>query len=781
MSASPEIDASASTSCGMARIIEGAPNERQSNVYSARFRVGWGCELHRAILAGLSIVLLATPSVADEPPTPPPKRPKVVLVLSGGGARGAAHIGVIKKLEEYHVPVDMVVGTSMGSIVGGLYASGWSIDEIEKKISTIDWGSVFNDKLPRQVRTFRRKTDDARFLVPVKMRFKGWKPYIPPALLGGQNMELLFQGMEIAATGERVFDNFPIPYRAVATDLSDGNVVVIDHGSLATAMRASMSVPGVFPPVELDGKPLTDGGLAANFPIRVARGLGADIVIGVDITTPLRQKEQLGNLLTRLDQTSSLLTVRNRTDDMKAVKPDDVIMIPELGDISFSDFSSAPDAIKAGEQAAEARELRLRELSVSDAEWAAFQARHHRRPTSDLVVDEVRITNEGPLSDAIVARRIDVPLGQPLDQAKLSSQLTRLYGLDVFSPIHHDFVREDGKGVLKIDAPAKPYGRNSLQFGFNLSEDFRGDTGYNLTLSHLMNPVNRMGGEWRNIVQMGENALLATEYYQPLDTHMHWFVSPDIVLRQDKLRFYDANGNAHAEYRINGGQAEIDGGKVFSNWGQLSVGVFRAEESAHLQVGAPVLPSGVVDDGGAALKFRVDTLDSVTWPRNGVHVEGSYQQSIESFGAQSSANTERLNVTAVKMFGKDVVLGAVEGSRTSSDTLATSSKYFLGGFLHLSGLAQNQLVGDRGVFSRFMYYRELTKFDLGSLTQRMYAGFSLEGGNVYNPGDPLTWESLRYSAAIFAGADTVVGPAYLGYGYAQGGRTSFYLIIGQRF
>ncbi len=735
-----------------------------------------------AVLAATSV--LGGPASAQQVEAPkqaPPKRPKVVLVLSGGGARGAAHIGVIKKLEEYHVPVDMVVGTSMGSIVGGLYASGWSIEEIDRKISTIDWAAVFNDKLPRQVRTFRRKTDDARFLVPVKMRFKGLKPYLPPALLGGQNMELIFQGMEIEATGARSFDEFPIPYRAVATDLSNGEVVVIDKGSLATAMRASMSVPGVFPPVELDGKPLTDGGLAANFPLRIARGLGADVIIGVDITTPLRAKEQLGNLLTRLDQTSSLLTVRNRTEDMKVVKPEDVIMIPELGDLSFSDFSSAAQAIKAGEEAAQSRELRLRELAVSDEEWAAFEARHRRRPTSELVVDEVRITNEGPLSDAIVAKRIDVPLGQPLDETKLASQLIRLYGLDVFSPIHHQLDHEDGKGVLKLDAPAKPYGRNSLQFGFQLKDDFRGDSGFNLSLSHLMNPVNRMGGEWRNIVQMGENALYATEYYQPLDTRMAWFVSPDIVLRQDRLRLYDVDANAIAEYRINGSLGEIDGGRVFGNWGQLTIGAFRAQQSAHLKIGAPILPSGDTQDGGAIAKFRVDTLDSVTWPRNGVGIEASYQRSIESFGADAEGDTTKLFVSGVRMLGKNVIFGSVEGSRSTTSGLSVSNKYFLGGFLHLSGLAENQLVGDRGVFSRLMYYRELTKFDLGSLTQRMYAGVSLEGGNVYNPGEPLTWESLRYSASIYVGADTVVGPAYFGYGYAQGGRTSVYLIIGQHF
>src|SRR5262245_45906490 len=266
-----------------------------------------------ALLATVTLVSAqeAVPEPTPAPtPTPPADRPKVVLVLSGGGARGAAHIGVIKVLEELHVEPDMIVGTSMGSIIGGLYAAGWSIDEIETQIASIDWSTVFVDRLPRKYRTFRRKQDDS-YLVPMKMRFKGWKPYIPPSVIGGQSLELLLQRFEIEATGERDFDKFPIPYRAVAANLGTGEAYVIKSGSLSTALRASMSVPAVFPPVEIDGLPLCDGGVAANFPVRIAQQLGADVVIGVDISSPLSGSEKLGNLLTRLDQVSSLLTAGN--------------------------------------------------------------------------------------------------------------------------------------------------------------------------------------------------------------------------------------------------------------------------------------------------------------------------------------------------------------------------------------------------------------------------------------------------------------------------------------
>jgi NTE family protein len=738
--------------------------------------------MKRMAVAGLvAASLVAAPTPAQAEP-PAPARPKVVLVLSGGGARGSAHIGVIKVLEEYHVPIDLVVGTSMGSIVGGLYASGWSVDEIEDKITTIDWGSVFVDKLQRQDKTFRRKAEDARFLIPIKMRFKNWKPYLPSAVIGGQNLELLFQGLAMEATGETDFDRFPIPYRAVATDLTDGRAVVIGRGSLATAMRASMSLPGIFPPVELDGKPLSDGGMAANFPIRIARSMGADVVIGVDITSPLRKKEQLGNLLTRIDQVTSLLTNANKEEDMNAVVPRDVILVPDLGDITFSDFAKAAETIRRGETAARDAEAKLRALSVPDAEWAAYMARHHRRHESELVVDKVVIENTGPLSDEIVHRRIVVPTGKPLDSADLSKQLTRLYGLDVFGAIQHDFQRTDGEGgVLKIQVPPKPYGRNSLQFGFFISNDFKGDLGVDLTVSHLVMPVNRAGGEWRNTFQFGTHNVAGTEYYQPLDPSMAWYFYSQFRYRRNQVRFFSADGDALAEYSFTSLDGSAAFGRVFGRWGELRAGAYRSSGKGSPRIGVAAFSTLGSEDGGLYARFVVDTLDSTTWPRHGTEVTADYRQSLTSFGAEESGEFASLRIGQAMTLGRNVVFLSIEAQNIFDGLAVIDNVATFGGFLRLSGLHEDQLIGTKGGLTRLMYYRELTKFNLGSMTQRMYAGFSLEAGGVYDTGDPVSWPSLRRAGSIFVGADTVLGPAYLGYGYEESGQQSAYIIIGRRF
>jgi NTE family protein len=735
-----------------------------------------------AFVSVLAAVGLVTGSaLAEEPAKPPKHRPKVALVLSGGGARGSAHIGVMEVLEEYHVPVDLVVGTSMGSIVGGLYAAGYSAAELDTTITAIDWSNVFNDRLKRDQKTFRRKEEDSRFLIPIKMRFRGWKPYMPPAVIGGQNLELLFQRLSVDATGETDFDRFPIPYRAVATDLATGTAVVIGSGSLSTAMRASMSIPGIFPPVELNGVPLADGGMAANFPIQIARKLGAEVIIGVDISTPLRTKEQLGSLLTRIDQVTGLLTNGNKEADMAAVRPQDIILVPDLSDITFSDFAKTAITIDRGEAAARAAEPRLRKLAVSDAEWADYLKTRHLRSEASLVVNKVEIANTGPLDDAIVDRWISVPTGKPLDTKALSDQIIHLYGLDVFGTINYEFTHEQEQGILKIQVPPKPYGRNSLQFGFFIANDFKGDLDVDLTVSHLLLPANRKGGEWRNTLQMGTNSVLATEFYQPLDSSLAWIFDSRIRFRKDYINIFSEEGDALAEYHFNTLDGGAGFGRVFGRWGQLTLFAFRASGSGGPRIGSAAFPGVSSEDGGLELNFYADTLDSTTWPRHGMTARATYRRSLTSFGADSSGSFARVGVGGAFTVGRNTANLSVEASDVVSGETMFDSLYTLGGLFRLSGLFPNQLIGPRGGFARAMYYRELTKFNLGSMTQRMFAGFSVETGNVYQTGDAITWSSLLLSGSVFVGADTILGPAYLGYGYDNNGQQSGYIVIGRRF
>ena len=222
---------------------------------------------------------------ASQPAAAP--RPKIGLVLSGGGARGLAHVGVLKELEAARIPIDYVAGTSMGSIVGGLYASGMTPAELERRILAMEWDSMFADRPPRDQLSLRRKEDDLRLSIPLEFGMRDGGLRAPRAAVGSSGLETMLKRLTEGVPGDVKFDRMPIPFRAVATDLVSGEAVVFEHGELAAVMRASMSVPAAFAPVEIGGRLLVDGGLVDNLPVDVVRRMGADIVIAVNIGTPL--------------------------------------------------------------------------------------------------------------------------------------------------------------------------------------------------------------------------------------------------------------------------------------------------------------------------------------------------------------------------------------------------------------------------------------------------------------------------------------------------------------
>jgi NTE family protein len=707
-------------------------------------------------------------------------RPRLALVLSGGGARGAAHIGVLRVLEEMHVRPDIVVGTSMGAIIGGLYAAGYSPDEIEDLVKETDWKQIFIDRIDRDDRSFRRREDDATFLIPLRLRFKGWKPYIPPSFLGGQRLDLLLRSLEIRATGETDFDRLPIPYRAVAADLANGKAVILDRGSLATAMRASMSIAGMFPPVQLDGRKLIDGGAAANLAIGIAQDLGATKVIAVDITSPLDNPAELGSMFQILGQWTGYITEGNRLEDLKRLRPGDVLIQPALGDISFMAFNRAAEAIGLGEAAARGTLDDLKRFAVGDQAWAEFKARHHHRPAEETRIDEVKVVNSSWVDDRVVTHHLEIPTGAPFDDEKVRTEIMRLHGLDYFGTIDDHLDHDDGRGILTIRTPEKPYGRNSLQFGAAFSDDFAGDATYALAIRHLLLAANRRGGEWENVLQFGDPGVVKTEFYQPFDYGMRWFGTMGGELNRRNLRIW-SDGSPISEYRTSYEEAHLDVGRVFDRWGDLRVGTFISNSDATLRIGSPLFPDLKDQDAGYHARFTVDTLDAVVYPTRGVTVRSLWSRSLESWGSDGERDLGYFSAGGAVTTGRVTLYPSVQGCALLNGQPSLSSSCRLGGLLHLSGLGQDELLGERSVFGSLVAYFALARLDLGSLTQGVYAGLSLETGNVYQVSDTIDWQSLLTGGSVFLGARTAIGPVYLGYGVTEGGRDNIYLVIGQRF
>jgi NTE family protein len=732
-------------------------------------------------LIALAIMVAVGPALAEEPLLEAPEpEDKLVLVLSGGGARGTAHVGVLKVLEELHIAPDLIIGTSMGSIIGGLYAAGWSPEEMSDLMATLDWNRVFSDEVSRSEKSFRRKEDDRPILIQARVHFKKWKPYLPAGILGGQRLELLMDALAAESATAVDLDHLNIPYRSVAADLGTGQPVVIVNASLATAMRASMSIPGAFSPVELDGRQLVDGGTVANLPVGIAKDLGATTVIAVDISTPLDpDQDKLGDFFSILNQTNSLMTLASRDRDVRLLTDDDVLIQPDLGDMSFVDFDRALEAAELGEAAARAMADQLARFSVSDEAWREFTTRQRRRPRGPIEVDRVRIDNTAPISDAIVRRALSMDPPTDYDVTALLDGLMRLHSLRYFGIMDFELEGDEGDRELVLTTPSRPDGRGSVQFGIGFSDDFSGNTGYTISARHQLLPVNRMGGEWQNILQFGTVGLFETEFYQPLDTAMRWFVEPSGGFRRELASLWQ-DGRPVVEYEIESVEARLAAGRVLGRWGELRATAYTSDYRAIPRIGDPAFPSDEERQGGVLVDFRVDTIDTIAFPTSGTEALVTYRRSVDAFGAESDTELAAAGIDHAFSFGRNTLRPHLEYGENSHPTSNYLDLFKLGGIGRLSGLGDNELLGEKMALGRLLFYRRLTGFHAAGFSVRVYAGASLEAGNVYAKDESITGSSLLTGWSLFVGADTPLGPLYIGYGRTEN-RGRYYLAIGDHF
>jgi NTE family protein len=725
------------------------------------------------------VMLLVAASMAEASRTEPSvvtDRPRVGLVLSGGGARGAAHVGVIQVLEELRVPVDYITGTSMGSIVGGFYAMGMTIDEMEKAFTELDWAGAFEDKTPREDRSFRRKRDDDDFLVKAKPGISGGKIKLPAGLIQGQQQNLILKSITMPVATLDNFDQLSIPYRAVATDIGTGEAVVLGSGDLATAMRASMSVPGVFAPVEMEGKLLVDGGVSNNLPVDVARDMGADVLIVVDISTPLTPREKIHEVLAITKQLTAIMTRSNTERSIASLTKADLFIVPDLGDIATGDFHRAKDAIAVGVKAALENRTALQHFSLSEAEYQAYLEARAVRKNGPPVIEFVRIKNESRLSDEVLTSRLHVQVGEPLDVKALEKDIRDIYGLDLFEIVKYDILREGGQTGLEVEAIQKSWGPNYLQFGIALEGDFEGENSFNLALGYLRTELNSLNGEWRTIVQVGEEPRFFTELYQPLDVRLRYFVNPRIEYRKINVNIID-DGDVLSEYRVSAFRTGLEGGRNLGNWGEMRLGWRWGRGDAKVQVGDPALPDLDFDIGNVFLRFTVDEVDNFNFPHSGGFAELEGLMSRGTLGADTDFEQITLQLLGAKSWGRHTVLLGTNLASTLDDDAPLQSRFRLGGFLNLSGLKQDELSGQHaGVVQLVYYYRIL---DIALLPA--YLGGSLEGGNVWEDKDDIGFDDVIAAGSLFLGVDSFLGPLYLGYGRAEAGRSSFYMFLGRTF
>lgn len=708
-------------------------------------------------------------------------RPTIGLVLSGGGARGAAHVGVLKVLDELQIPVDFIAGTSMGAIVGGLYASGMSADELMNFIDTTDWTKHLADRPPRAKRSFRRKSDDIGFLVDFDLGVGKSGLIFPGGFIQGQNIEIALKRLALPAISIDNFDSLPIPFRAVATDIVSGEAVVISSGDLATAMRASMSAPGVFKPVRRNGRVLVDGGIANNLPIQVVREMGADILIVVDVGFPLLREEQLGSALAVTKQMLTILINGRAQEQLASLTSDDILISPDLGEFGSEEFLRLPEAQQLGKEKAQQLAGRLAKLSVSNAKYQAFRERIESIQDEIPLISAVVVENESRLSSKVIEARLDDHAGTPLDTDLLESNISDIYGFSTFETVSYDISNDNGRNTLFVKATEKSWGPNYLRFGINLEDDFNGNSNYNVAARLTRTEINRLGGEFRAELQLGETASFSTELFQPLDYKSRWFVNPQIEISRSSSGVYDNRGSQIAQIGADNTRLALEGGRQFGNWGELRSGISQIHSNSELRIGLPGLVGGSSKIVGITAVFEYDTIDRNSVPTSGTSLGMEWFGARESLGSDITADIISLAFIKPQTWGKNTLLHWWNYTGTTKDSTSGLRPASLGGLFSLSGYAPNELNGKHSGIGRVLYYRALGERALPGLKTSIHLGASFEAGNVWESSDSINFDNTRIAGSLFVIFDTIFGPIYIGYGVAEGGRRSAYLFLGQTF
>jgi NTE family protein len=723
-------------------------------------------------------------SPAQSPNAP---RPRVCVVLSGGGARGMAHIGVLKVLEALKVPIDCIAGTSMGAVVGGLYASGMAAAQIESTMRSVDWQEAFRDAPPRRDLNFRRKQDDRNFLVRLPLGLKHYHILLPKGFIQGQKLQETLRQLTLPFSNSTDFDRLPTPFRAVATDLETGDAVLLDKGDLSIAMRASISAPGVFAPVDYQGRLLVDGGLADNLPIDVAREMKADILIVSDVSFPLQPRERLDSALSISNQTLAIL-VRQNADRQKAtLGPRDILIEPSLGTSPAADFTIAASTIVQGELAARGAESRLAALAVSEDTYRAYMARRATREPGLPVIKFVRVDPESRRYERTILAEMEPLVGKPLDLDQVGARITELYGLGYFETLDYTVV-EQGEGPdkdygLEVRARRKSWGPNYVRFGLNLQTDFQGSNQYNAAAEFLMTEIDDLEAELLTQVQVGSDSKITSEFYQPLDALATWFAAPSVRIEARDLPIYVKNLEV-ADFRDREAEADVDFGRNLGNWGEIRVGYHRINGLTYDRFGNPDLVTPQYNNGEYFFKFSYDQLDNVHFPREGTTFDIQWDANRTNLGGDVPFDRVSLDWLTASSRGRNTLLLWTSAGITLDNRLKPSDVqdfYSLGGFFNLSGLAPQSLLGPNYAIARAIYFRKISRGGEGIFEFPAYIGASFEVGNTWSRRSDISVGSAHKDASVFIAFDTFLGPVYLGSGYDQTGNAGYYLFLGRTF
>lgn len=738
--------------------------------------------LRMGILFFMMILICSLAAAEEQAVT----HPKIAVVLSGGGARGFAHVGVLQWLEEHHIPVDMVVGTSMGGLIGGMYSMGMTPQELQEMIAAIDWAELFRPVPAYDSLSFRRKEDRRAFPNHLEFGLRGGLK-IPPGVNTGHAIGLLLNRYTLPYSMVNDFDQLPIPFRCVATDMVEAKQVILRSGSLSMALQATMAIPGVFYPVEISGQILaSDGGLLNNVPTDVAETMNPDIIIAVNIGTPLGKRESLDNLGGMLSQIISVTMNQNIVNNLDpSLHPKlKVIVQPDLKEYTTFDFDRYRQIADLGYREAEHMSSDLLGYALPEAEWEAYlQARRNRmRRESDLPSPEfIRITGTSVQSQARMQQILDQNVSKPVEPDSLEKELTTIWGNGEYAGLSYELVEEGGKPGLLVHAREKGYAPPILNLGLEVNNTQTDVFDFNLrgrvTLMNLSHP----GTEWRIDTSIGSHISAELEYYRLLG-RTRFFIAPRASYDRTKSGYFRDQVEI-GEYELDSELLGADIGYNLNSTDEFRIGYDFGHQKGTVRIGDPGLPEGGGKSSAAHLDWVHDSVDSAVIPTHGARIASSLiwnfdvpigtPQEVDQAFPQGS-----LRGTFFFPLGKKNTLFVLgEGDTSFHHSAPGLNKFALGGLFRISAASRNEFLGNHAVYGGVGYLRTLGRLPY-LIGEKFSAGVWYETGAAYN-----RWDDADFHHSVATGVivETLLGPVFTGFGFGDGGRNNFFFAIGRAF
>lgn len=703
-------------------------------------------------------------------------RARIGLVLAGGGAKGGAHVGVLKVLEELHVPIDCIAGTSMGALVGAGYASGIPAAELEGFVTGIDWKSVVGGLGKRDLQPIEQKRDGVTYSNTLELGIKGGSVIIPGGIVSTSGIEDLLRGYVARSRMQPNFDQLPIPFRAVATDMITGDMVVLSQGDIATAMRASMSIPGAFAPVVTDKYILSDGGMVRNIPVDVARQMCADVVIAVNLVEPTVTADKLQSAAQILSRSMDVMIRANEELQLQSLTASDIRIDVQMGGIGTSDFERIPETIPLGEAAAREISDKLSALKVPAQEYMAWRERITSGQEIEAQLADVRFEGLERVNVELLQQRAQVHAGDTVDTEQITAEAQRISALQEFESVEYRLEGDPERPTLVWLPKEKRWGPDYLKFDLGLYTSGAGDLAFVIYGKHTRTWLNAYGAQWRNELQLGSDSLISTSLYQPLDVSQKFFIEPRIAWsRTLEDVFYD--GDRVARYQFSNLEGGLDLGANIGNRAQARIGYLYTDRDIEVDTGSVLLPEGTTTDAGIVFSTTYDSRDTPFNPTSGVAFALEYLHSDDSLGADRDWERVELGLGAAVPVREDVVWLTLAGGSHRGNNLPEDRYFKIGGPGSFPGYRLGEIRADEywTVAGSYLWqFAEISPIR----GQALYAGVRLQAGEMSNRLD-LVDDGIIYGGSVYLTGRTPVGPLTVGVGTTNTDAWSLWLAVGR--